>query len=99
MKGLFIIKNEGLVKPTKEFWKETNAELIGKIDIDICPNSPTFIKYVSVILNDQNKNQLFIPRGFGHVFLTLSEHAIVSYKVDNYYNKEFNSGIRYDDKN
>ena len=55
-------KNEGRIKSTKKIWKETNAELIGKIDIDICPNSPTFIKYVSVILNDQNKNQLSIPR-------------------------------------
>ena len=50
-----------------------------------------------VILNNQ-KNQLFIPRDFEHVFLSLSEHAIVSYKVDNYYNDEFDSGTRYYEK-
>lgn len=55
-------KNEGRIKSTKKIWKETNAELIGKIDFNIRSDSPTYIKYVLVILDDQIKNQLFIPR-------------------------------------
>ena len=60
-------------------------------------NSPTYKKYFSIILDDKNKKQLFIPRGFGHAFLTLSTEAIVSYKVDQSYNNVSESGIRYND--
>ena len=49
------------------------------------------------MLSEQNKQQIFIPKGFGHAFLTLSKEAIVSYKVDNYYNKESESGLKFDD--
>ena len=61
---------------------------IQDIAVDLRPNSNTYKQYVSVILNDKNKNQLFIPKGFGHAFLTLSKTAIVSYKVDSFYNKK-----------
>ena len=70
---------------------------IQDIAVDVRPNSPTYKKYVSVILDDQNKNQLFIPKGFGHAFLTLSKYAIVAYKVDCIYDKDSDLGIKYDD--
>ena len=67
------------------------------IAIDLRPKSQTYKQYVSVILDDEKKEQLFIPKGFGHAFLTLSEYAIVSYKVDCVYHKDSDSGIKYDD--
>ena len=70
---------------------------IQDIAVDLRPNSKTYKKYFSIILNDINKKQLFIPKGFGHAFLTLSSEAIVSYKVDEYYNKDYESGIKYND--
>ncbi len=71
---------------------------IQDIAIDLRPNSKSYKKYISVKLNDINKNQLFIPKGFGHAFLTLSKEAIVSYMVDSIYKKDYDSGIRYNDK-
>ena len=70
---------------------------IQDIAVDLRLGSPTYKKYVSVILDDKDKKQIFIPKGFGHAFLVLSETAIVSYKVDNYYDPDFDSGIRFDD--
>ena len=67
------------------------------VAVDIRQDSPTFGRHISVELNDQNKKQLFIPKGFAHGFVTLSETAIFSYKVDNYYNIEFDRGIAFDD--
>ena len=68
------------------------------VAVDIRKDSPTFGKHIAIELNDQNKKQLFIPRGFAHGFVVLSETAIFSYKVDNYYNREFDEGIAFDDK-
>ena len=70
---------------------------IQDIAVDIRPDSETFKKYISIELNDSNKYQLFIPHGFAHGFVVLSDEAIVSYKVDNIYNLESDSGYRYDD--
>ena len=70
---------------------------IQDIAIDLRPSSDTYKKYVSIILDDNKKEQLFIPKGFGHAFLALSEEVIVSYKVDCIYNKDSESGIKYDD--
>ena len=67
------------------------------VAIDLRKNSPTFGKYESVILSEENKLQFFIPRGFAHAFLVLSETAIFSYKVDNIYAPEFDSGIIWND--
>ena len=67
------------------------------VAVDIRKNSPTFGNHVSVILSGDNKRQVFIPRGFAHGFVVLSETAIFSYKVDNYYNKESDRGIAFDD--
>ena len=71
---------------------------IQDVAVDIRPNSKTFKQYISVILNDQNKKQLYIPKGFAHGFLVLSQEAIVHYKMDEFYVHESNDGIRYDDK-
>jgi dTDP-4-dehydrorhamnose 3,5-epimerase len=67
------------------------------VAIDLRKNSPTFGKHESVILSEENKLQFFIPRGFAHAFLVLSETAIFSYKVDNIYAPEFDSGIIWND--
>ena len=67
------------------------------VAVDIRKDSPTFGKHISIELNDKNKKQLFIPRGFAHGFVVLSESAIFSYKVDNYYNKESDRGIAFND--
>jgi len=69
------------------------------VAVDIRYGSPTFAKFVAVELSSENKRQLFIPRGFAHGFVTLSSEAIFSYKVDNYYSKECDRGIAYNDKN
>lgn len=67
------------------------------IAVDIRKNSPTFGKYVAVELSDENKFQLLIPKGFAHGYIVLSDTAIFSYKVDNYYHKESERGIIYND--
>ena len=51
-----------------------------------------------MLLSGENKRQLFVPRGFAHGFLVLSDSAIVAYKVDNIYAPEYDSGIKYNDK-
>lgn len=68
------------------------------IAVDIRKDSPTFGEHVSLELSEDNKLQLFIPRGFAHGFIVLSDTAIFSYKCDNFYNKEFEGGIIYNDK-
>ncbi|MDC1472553.1 dTDP-4-dehydrorhamnose 3,5-epimerase [Flavobacteriaceae bacterium] len=68
------------------------------VAVDIRKESPTFGKHIAIELNEFNKKQLFIPKGFAHGFVTLSESAVLSYKVDNYYNKEYDRGMLYNDK-
>ena len=68
------------------------------VAVDIRRNSPTFGKYVSVELSEKNKKQLFVPRGFAHGFIVLSEGAIFAYKVDAYYSAEHEEGVAYNDK-
>ena len=67
------------------------------VAVDIRKSSPTFGQHVSVELSSDNKRQLFIPRGFAHGFVVLSETAIFQYKVDNYYNKDCDRGIAFND--
>lgn len=67
------------------------------VAVDIRSDSPTFGKHVAVELSDENQRQLFIPRGFLYGFAVLSETAVFAYKVDNFYCKEAEFGIRYDD--
>lgn len=68
------------------------------IAVDIRPDSKTYGEYVSVVLNAEKQNQFFVPRGFAHGFLVLSETATFFYKCDNFYNKESEGGIKYNDK-
>ena len=68
------------------------------IAIDLRENSKTYGKHVAIELSESNKKQLFVPRGFAHGFIVLSETAIFSYKCDNYYNKDSEGGIIYNDK-
>lgn len=67
------------------------------VAVDIRKSSPTFGKHVKIELSEDNKRQLFIPRGFAHGFLVLSEEAIFTYKVDNPYAPQAEAGIRWDD--
>ena len=67
------------------------------IAVDLRKDSPSFKKYVAVKLSSENKRQLFVPRGFAHGFVVLSETAIFSYKVDNWYAPEHDSGIIWND--
>lgn len=68
------------------------------VAVDLRKASETYGHYVSIELSEGNKKQLFIPRGFAHGFVVLSDTAIFSYKCDNFYNKEAESGIIYNDK-
>lgn len=67
------------------------------VAVDIREGSPTFGKYVAVELNETNKRQLFVPRGFAHGFVVLSKEAIFAYKVDNYYSPQNDRGMAFDD--
>lgn len=67
------------------------------VAVDIRPESPTFGKHVGVLLSGENQKQFFIPRGFAHGFIVLSDTATFFYKCDNYYNKENEGGIIYND--
>jgi len=70
---------------------------IQDVVVDIRIESLTYLKYLSIKLSEKNKKQIFIPKGFAHGFLVLSDEAIVSYKVDNYFNPESCSGIKFND--
>ena len=67
------------------------------VAVDIRKSSPTFGKHVMVELSEDNKRQFFIPRGFAHGFLVLSDEAIFTYKVDNPYAPQQEAGIRWND--
>ncbi len=67
------------------------------VAVDIRVGSPTFGAYVAVELNGKNKKQMFIPRGFAHGFVVLSETCTFTYKVDNYYAPECDRGISFND--
>ncbi|HOI25840.1 MAG TPA: dTDP-4-dehydrorhamnose 3,5-epimerase [Paludibacteraceae bacterium] len=67
------------------------------VAIDIRKSSPTFGKHVAVKLSEDNKRQLFIPRGFAHGFVVLSKEAVFTYKVDNIYAPQADAGIIFND--
>ena len=65
--------------------------------VDVRPGSKTYGEHVTVLLSGENQRQFFVPRGFAHGFLVLSEKASFFYKCDNYYNKESEGGIIFND--
>lgn len=73
-----------------------NGEVLD-VAVDLRKNSSTYGQWESFVLSGQNKKQLLIPKGFGHGFVVLSKEATFSYKVDNYYAPEYDSGIYYKD--
>jgi len=68
------------------------------VAVDLRKDSPTLKQWMSIELSEENKKQLFIPKGFAHGFITLTDNVEFEYKVDNYYNKESEGGIRFNDK-
>ena len=68
------------------------------VAVDIRKSSPTFGQHVTVELTAENEHQLFVPHGFAHGFVVLSDSAIFAYKVDNYYAPKHDRGIAFDDK-
>lgn len=74
----------------------TRGEVLD-VAVDIRANSPTFGQYEAVLLSEENKKEFFIPKGFAHGFLVLSDIADFQYKCSNFYNKESEGGILYND--
>lgn len=68
------------------------------VAVDIRPDSPTYGQYEAVLLSAENQKQFFVPKGFAHGFLVLSDTATFFYKCDNFYNKEAESGILFNDQ-
>ncbi|WP_313213936.1 dTDP-4-dehydrorhamnose 3,5-epimerase [Soonwooa sp.] len=68
------------------------------VAVDLRRDSPTYGKWFGIELTAENKLQLYVPRGFGHGFSVLSETAVFSYKCDNYYNKESEGSVLWNDK-
>lgn len=75
----------------------TKGEILD-VAVDLRRGSPTYLKWVSAVLTEENKRMLYIPKGFGHGFVTLTDNVEVLYKVDDYYSKENDRSIRFDDK-
>jgi dTDP-4-dehydrorhamnose 3,5-epimerase len=67
------------------------------VALDVRPDSETYGQYEAILLSAENQKQFFVPRGFAHGFLVLSETATFFYKCDNFYNKESEGGILYND--
>lgn len=65
--------------------------------VDIRESSKTFGQYVSIILDDKKKKQIYVPKGFAHGFLVLEDETIINYKCDNYYHQPSEGGIIYND--
>lgn len=85
--------------------KDAQAKLVRAVQgtildvaVDLRPDSSSYGKHVSYILSDENKHQLFVPRGFAHGFAVLSEKATIHYKADNFYAANAESGIVFNDE-
>ncbi len=65
--------------------------------VDLRKGSDTYKQWIAIKLSEENKRQLFIPKGYGHGFVTLTDHVEIQYKVDEYYSKEHDRSIRFDD--
>ena len=67
------------------------------VAVDIRKDSPYFGEHVAIELSEENKHQLFVPRGFAHAFVVLEDETVFAYKVDNYYSPENDRGIAFND--
>lgn len=67
------------------------------VAVDLRKDSPTYMQWFGIVLSEENKKQLYVPRGFGHGFVTLEDNVEIQYKTDNYYNYEADGGIIYND--
>lgn len=74
----------------------TQGEVLD-VAVDIRPDSETFLQVETVLLSSENKKQLFVPRGFAHGFIVLSDTVVFNYKCDNFYNKASEGGVIYND--
>ena len=100
----YTISKRGVIRATHFQLVKQQAKLVrcvrgGVLDVavDLRPSSPTYKQWVAVELTEENKRQLLIPRGFGHGFVTLTDHVEFLYKADNYYAPEADGGIRWND--
>lgn len=93
LRGLHFQKT----KPQGKLVTVTNGAVFD-VAVDLRPESLTFGQHVSVLLNSENKRQLYIPPGFAHGFCVLSEHAELQYKCTDYYDPNDESGIIWNDK-
>lgn len=93
LRGLhYQVQPKGMTK----LIRATKGKILDVV-LDIRNGSSTYGKYFSVVLSAKNKKQLFIPKGFAHGFLVLSKKAVVNYKCDEFYSKEHESGILWND--
>ncbi|MBA4745327.1 MAG: dTDP-4-dehydrorhamnose 3,5-epimerase [Muricauda sp.] len=92
LRGLHFQKGEHAQAKLIQILEGTIQDVV----VDFRKDSPTFARHFSMELSDKNKKQLFVPRGFAHGFLTLSDTAKVMYKCDNYYNHKAEGGLRFD---
>ena len=95
LRGLHLQKGE---HSQAKLVRVTKGEVLD-VAVDLRKGSVTYGQHYSVILSEENNNQFFIPRGFAHGFIVLSDEAIFQYKCDNYYNKESEGGVHYADPN
>jgi dTDP-4-dehydrorhamnose 3,5-epimerase len=75
----------------------THGEVLD-VAVDVRPDSETFLEVATERLSSENKKQLFVPRGFAHGFIVLSDTVVFNYKCDNFYNKASEGGIIYNDE-
>lgn len=68
------------------------------VAVDLRQGSPTFAKWVAVTLNAETNNQMWVPVGFGHAFVTLEPNSIIGYRVTDFYRPENDKGVRWDDR-
>lgn len=93
LRGLHFQKGEfAQAKLVRAVWGK-----ILDVVVDLRPDSPTFKNSFKVILSHENNLQLFVPSGFAHGFLTLSESSVFAYKCDRYYNKAADAGVIWND--
>lgn len=74
-----------------------NRGVVWDVAVDLRKGSPTYLRWIGVELSAENRRMLYIPRGFGHAFLTCTDDVEFQYKVDNFYDKPSDRSIRFDD--